>query len=192
MAVEIWKPVAGFEGLYEVSNMGRVKSLGRIDRFNKRWEERILWPHLVGKNYLAVSLCKDGKVSSRKIHRLVAETFIPNPGRKPQVNHKDGNKENNAASNLEWSTNSENQLHARKNGLNPLTKNNPVHSKPVDCCNRHTGKVIGVYPSIAEAARVVAIPATNISACCKREFMKYTAAGFAWKFHESVVNADGC
>ena len=140
MAAEIWKPVACYEGLYEVSNLGRVKSLGRIDRFYRRWKSCILKPHTVGKNYLAVSLSNGGKVRSIRIHRLVAEAFIPNPSNKPQVNHKDGNKANNAASNLEWSTNSENQLHARETGLNCLTKNNLVHSKPVECCHPHSGK----------------------------------------------------
>lgn len=181
---EAWKDIAGYEGLYQVSNFGRVKSLGRIDRFNKKWDARILIPHCVGKNYLAVGLCKDGVVKSRRVHRLVAEAFIPNPQGKPQVNHKDGNKGNNFASNLEWSTNSENQIHARKTGLNCLTKNNRVHSKAVDYCNRHTGEVIGTFPSIAEAARVAAIPGSNISFCCKQQFMRYTAAGYAWKYHE--------
>lgn len=95
MKKEYWKPVVGYEGLYEVSNWGRVKSL----KFGK---ERILKPCTNRYGYLFVKLCKDGKVKPFTVHRLVAEAFLPNPDNLPQVNHKDENKQNNIVSNLEW------------------------------------------------------------------------------------------
>lgn len=116
---EIWKTIQGYENKYEVSNLGRVKSLERIDRYNRKIEEKILAPRKHTGGYLRVQL-------SRKdfyIHRLVAETFIPNPENKTQVNHIDGNKHNNRVENLEWCTPLENNLHAVKTGLNKKDRN---------------------------------------------------------------------
>ena len=95
MKKEYWKPVVGYEGLYEVSNLGRVKSL----KFGK---ERILKPQKDTSGYLCVTLCKNNNQCQFKVHRLVAEAFIPNPNNLPQTNHKDECKTNNIASNLEW------------------------------------------------------------------------------------------
>lgn len=111
---EIWKAIKDYEGKYEVSNLGRVKSLERKSRLNRKIKERILAPREHTGGYLRVQL-------SRKdfyIHRLVAETFIPNPENKSQVNHIDGNKRNNRVDNLEWNTPLENNLHAIRTGLN--------------------------------------------------------------------------
>lgn len=111
---EIWKAIKDYEGKYEVSNLGRVKSLERTSRFNRKIKEKILAPREHTGGYLRVQL-------SRKdfyIHRLVAETFIPNPENKSQVNHIDGNKRNNRVDNLEWNTPLENNLHAIRTGLN--------------------------------------------------------------------------
>ena len=109
---EIWKWIFGYEGLYQVSNFGRVKS------FNGRWGSvQILKPVLQKNGYLTVSLCKNGKLKTVKIHRLVAETFLTNSDNLPEVNHKDGNKLNNCVENLEWCTGKENVQHALENGL---------------------------------------------------------------------------
>lgn len=183
MLNEVWKPVKGYEGFYEVSNLGRVKSLERIDRFNKKWKCRILKPNYVGKHYQTIGLCKNGKVSRKKVHRLVAETFVPNPYNKPQVNHIDGDKENNFANNLEWVTNAENQLHAREKGLNPITKNNLLYSIQVDMFTKN-GDFIKTFPSICEAERQLGIHNGNIASCCKRDFWKYSAGGFRWAYHK--------
>ena len=95
--IEIWKPVVGYEGLYEISNMGRVKSI----KFNK---EKILSLQKDKYGYLRSGLRKMGKLKNCFVHRLVAEAFIPNPNNLPIVNHKDENKQNNCVENLEWCT----------------------------------------------------------------------------------------
>lgn len=104
--VEEWRPIVGWEKTYDVSNLGNVRSIG-----NYTW--RITRKQLLDQyGYPCINLCSKGKKKRMYIHRLVALTFIPNPEGKKQVNHKDGNKLNNGADNLEWVTNAENQLHA--------------------------------------------------------------------------------
>ena len=97
---EIWRDVVGFEGLYKVSNLGNVKSLN----YNRTGKEKLMKPQTDGHGYLQVMLYKDGKYKIKKIHRLVAEAFIPNPDNLPCVNHKDENKTNNKEFNLEFCT----------------------------------------------------------------------------------------
>lgn len=107
---EIFKPVPEFE-MYEVSNLGRIKSFALYP------DGRILKPSVTRDGYLRTALTKDSKVKHLSIHRLVALAFIPNPENKPEVNHINGIKTDNIVDNLEWSTSSENQLHAFKTGL---------------------------------------------------------------------------
>lgn len=111
---EIWNDIQGYEGLYQVSNFGRVKSLPKKHDISMGkgyyiTKERILQPGEDKDGYLQVGLRKNKKTKMRKIHRLVAETFIPNLNNLPQVNHKDENKQNNDVINLEWCNNSYNQ-----------------------------------------------------------------------------------
>ena len=110
--MENWKPVVGYEGLYEVSDQGRVRSVDRITRDGRRWKGRVLSTSKVSSGYLHTVLSVDGKYDHVYVHRLVADAFVPNPQGKLEVNHKDGNKKNNVASNLEWVTHSENGLHS--------------------------------------------------------------------------------
>ena len=123
---EIWKDIKGYEGLYQVSNLGRVKSLNREEILKNRWnghnirklKGRILKPHLDGKGeYYQICLCKNGKPKNLLLHRIVAENFIHCENLKLDVNHKDGNKKNNCVDNLEFITRSENLKHALKLGL---------------------------------------------------------------------------
>lgn len=111
---EIWKPVVGYEGLYEISNKGRVKSLYKY----KGTTQRILSPrdNQNGYHYLSVSLYKNKSSHHKYIHRLVAQAFIPNPKKKSQINHIDNNTLNNNSQNLEWCTPKENSLHRKKYG----------------------------------------------------------------------------
>ena len=111
MNKEIWKDIKGYEGIYQISNLGNVKSLQRIDSNNHLVKEKILKSSSngIGKGYLWVKLGRKGK--KEKIHRLVAKAFIPNPNNKKEVNHIDGNTHNNKVDNLEWVTHKENCLH---------------------------------------------------------------------------------
>ena len=120
---EIWKDVVGYEGFYQVSNLGRVKS------FHKN-KVKILEPHCdkTSRSYPRVNLCKENCMVKKLVHVLVAEAFIPNPQGKPMVNHKDGNKRNNRVDNLEWVTNSENVRHAFRIGLNRRKKGTDVYN----------------------------------------------------------------
>jgi hypothetical protein len=110
---QIWKDVIGYEGLYQVSNLGNVKSLG--NKFSRK--ERLLKLSFQSKGYLTVVLQKDAKRKMVLVHRIVAEHFIHNVESKPQINHIDGNKTNNAIENLEWVSHRENLNHAIKNNL---------------------------------------------------------------------------
>jgi hypothetical protein len=115
MPGEIWKEVAGYEGLYEVSDLGRVRSTKRvlIDKIGRarRYRSKILSGGVSDKGYWAIMLCKDAEQKMTLVARLVATAFIPNPDGKAEVNHKDGNKNDNSVSNLEWMTHQENSLH---------------------------------------------------------------------------------
>lgn len=118
---EVWKPVSGFEGIYEISNKGRLKSLPKIRTGISRsghptirkYKERISGPYK-GSRYQIVSLFKDGKAYPHLMHRLVASHFIPNPDNLPEVNHKDGNKTNNNSDNLEWTDRAGNSIHSTR------------------------------------------------------------------------------
>lgn len=100
--MEEWKSIPGYEGLYEVSSYGRVKSLDRYDSRNCFRKGRILKQNNDGRGYMSVQLCLNGKIKKYLVHRLVAQTFIPNPDNLPEVNHKDENPENNSVTNIEW------------------------------------------------------------------------------------------
>ena len=122
---EIWKDIFNYEGLYQVSNTGKVKSLERKS-FNGHTliknKERLLKFGNNGNGYSFVNLSKNGKQKQLYVHRLVASAFIPNPLNKKTVNHKDGNKSNNCIENLEWCTQKENNNHARRTGLVKITE----------------------------------------------------------------------
>jgi len=122
---EIWKPINGYEGKYEVSNTGRVKSLGRYIQKSRngkpvqQWYDGFVMKNIVDARwgYHRVYLCKDGKIKAYKLHRLVAGAFIDNPENKPCVNHKNGIKTDNRVDNLEWCSYQENARHAIDTGL---------------------------------------------------------------------------
>ena len=106
--IEEWKDIPNYKGLYKISDLGNVKSL---------YSNKILKPSIDKYGYTRFSATKDKIQKTLRIHRLVAELFIPNPNNLLQVNHKDGNKENNCKNNLEWCTDSDNKKHAYKTGL---------------------------------------------------------------------------
>ncbi len=146
------KHINGFED-YLIFPTGKVYSLKR---------KKYLSPG-INKGYYQVCLYKLGIRFNKSIARLVAEAFIPNPDNKPQVNHKNGIKANNNVSNLEWSTCSENHLHAFANGLNKHSPNANSPKVPVRVYNYKTGKFLSIQPSSYDAARMYGIFQGNIS-----------------------------
>ena len=179
---EIWKDIKDYEGLYQVSNLGRVKHL-EFTRLNpltngvSTIKEKILKQNLTPFGYLSVALYKNGKKKWYFVHRLVAKAFISNPDDLPIINHKDENKVNNSVENLEWCDYLYNSNYGtRNNRLSKTKTNNTYNTKPVLCVE--TGRI---YPSIREAARQTNIPNTHISACCLNKPHHKTAGGYHWK-----------
>lgn len=154
MIDEVWKPVVGFEGLYEVSNKGRVRSVDRdIIRSDGKVQHKkgvVLKQFITNKGYPYVMVNKDYKQHLKTVHRLVAQTFIPNPNNCPVVNHKDEDKTNNCVENLEWCTSSYNNTY---NGVNKRVsakmKGRPAHNR-IPVVDETTGVV---YNSCIEASR---------------------------------------
>ena len=183
MKKEIWKPVKDYEGLYEVSNYGNVKSLNRVETVGKLIrirKERILKPCVNSKGYLQVGLCKNGKITNKLIHRLVAEAFIPNTDNLQQVNHKGENKQNNCVWQLEWCTNKYNSNYGTRNERIRKRNTNGKLSKPV---SQYTldGNYIKEFSSTMEVQRQLGYHHTNISLCCNGKYKH--AYGYKWKYN---------
>lgn len=145
---EIWVYIEGYNNFYQVSNLGRVRSVDRIvthKRGPRRRKGQIIAPVMHNKGYPMAGLTFKGKKKNIKIHRLVAQSFIPNPRNKPQVNHIDGNKLNNIVTNLEWVDNKENMAHATSLGLK--RKNRGLESKNMKLCLEDIIKIRELYQS---------------------------------------------
>jgi hypothetical protein len=155
----IWREIAGFEGLYSISNIGQVKQV----KYNRILKVNYCAP------YPTVCLCKENKKRSRSVHRLLAVAFLPNPHNKPEINHKNGNKRDFSLDNLEWVTRSENCLHAYTTGLAIVSE----HCKSI-IAQTHSGtrhynhkQVIDtttgiIYDTIREAAKAHSIPVQTL------------------------------
>jgi len=183
--MEEWKNIAGMKGLYQISNHGRIKS------FRKKPQGKVLSVKNSTGWYLGCILCVNGKRHSVRIHRLVAETFIPNPESKPEINHKDGNKQNNHINNLEWTFRKENWDHAMKTGLANFKamnhRNKFINPKPV-LQIREDGKIIGKFHNCKEAGKLTGVCARNIhQVASKTEYkpglIRKQAGGYRWEFY---------
>ena len=168
---EIWRSIKNYEGLYEVSNWGRVRSLGKwVNSKNgsKRFiKGRVLRPGKNRKGYLQVILCKDGVMKSYRVHRLVAQAFLPNPYGLPEINHKDKCKANNRVENLEWCDHPYNAKYSADDW------SKKVYIYTLD------DKLCGLWPSTKECGRN-GFNQSGVSACCRGEQTKHR--GFKWSY----------
>jgi len=183
---EIWLPVTGYEGLYEVSNQGRIKSLVRwrnvgINNVEGYLEkEKIITPHTDILGYKKVCLRKQYKGTTLRFHRVVTTAFLPNPENKRTVNHKNGDKGDNRLDNLEWATDSENIRHSfehlgRKGWTKGLSPELVPASKPVLCENFGV-----VYPSATAAGEAWGYDKSRISEYCKGKFKNKFGLSFRY------------
>lgn len=173
--MEIWKDIKGYEGLYQVSNLGNIRGIDRVIGYRKnrtrKWVGEIKKPTIRKNGYLKITLYKDGKGKTREVQRIVAETFIDNPKNVQQVNHINGIKTDNKVENLEWVTPRENDLHrihVLKKGLKKV--------KQYDL----KGNYIQTFDSVAEASKQTGTNQHSISnvACGRRN----KAGGYIWKY----------
>lgn len=170
MQVEVWKPIPGYEGLYEVSNLGRVRSLYNY----KRNGTNVLVPRLK-RAYLTIGLRKNGIRKWHLLHRLVASAFIPNPNNLPQVNHKNEIKTDNRVENLEWCTVSYNNTYGSRIEKVVAKTGKPVYQYDLD------GNFIKKHNSVASAGREIGLKSTgSISDCCSGK--NETAGGYKWSY----------
>lgn len=175
--METWKNIKGYEGLYQVSNMGRVKSLERkVTKGDgeRTVKERILKPCMDRGGYLLVVLYAGGKRKTLKVHRLVCEAFHDNPDSKPDVNHINEDKTDNRACNLEWSTRRENLNYGTRN-----ERSAKALSKSVGQYTLH-GELIKIWPSTMEAQRQAGFHCGHISSVANGE--RKTHKGFIWRY----------
>lgn len=172
---EIWKPVVGYEGLYEVSNYGRIRSIdrtvfqqGRIQRYSGC----IMSPFVNNHGYYSIRLSKNNRKSTFSVHRLVAIAFIPNPHNYPVINHKDETHTNNCVSNLEWCTQKYNVNYGTVRERVSESNGMKVAQYDLD------GNLIGFYKSIKDASRKTGVCTTSINGCVLGKY--YTGGKFIW------------
>lgn len=187
MEEEIWKDIKGYEGLYQVSSFGRIKSLPKhfmvVNQFGKTnkyraTKERILKPQTNKHGYLCVTLCKNGIHKLCAIHRLVAKTFIENKNNHVCINHKDENKQNNKVDNLEWCTIKYNQNYG-------TIKERVSYAQSIDVAQYDiNGDFIKRWHGINKASRELNINHSNIISCCQGK--RRTAGGYMWRYVDGI------
>ena len=181
--MEKWKLIKGFDSLYEVSSSGRVRSLThKVKKWNgeRTVKGKEKTPATLESGYLYVDLYKDGRRTRFTVHRLVALAFIPEVKGKPFVNHIDGDKRNNAVSNLEWVTNQENQILAVLTGQSKNVGDTAYKATPV--VQLRNGKIVNRWGCMTNAAKSLGINIFNISACCAGR--RKTAGGYEWRYQD--------
>ena len=178
MAKEIWKDIPEYEGVYQVSNLGVVRSVDRVSCHGHRLRGKVLSYLVVGKGYLAVGLHKNGVQKMEYVHRLVACAFVPGYVSGFEVNHINENKKDNRASNLEWIKHVENINHGtgRKRYFENLSTKKTVEMYSLN------GRFIKNFASAGQAARSLSVRVSHIAECC-RGILK-TAYGYKWKYKE--------
>ena len=186
MKNEEWRDVVGYEGRYQVSSMGRVKSLERKNSYGRTVKERILKGALDKCGYLKIGLYgSTGKQKWFQVHRLVGEAFIQNPDEKPQINHINEIKTDNRACNLEWCTCKENINHGSRNERVAKALGKPIAQYTLD------GKLVKVWPSTAEVERQTGFGQRCIWGVANGRYKQ--AYGYIWKYverKEEITNED--
>lgn len=185
-----WKPIEGYEGSYEVSNFGEVKSLERLDSRGRHRKEKLLKPQKNSKDYLFVRLSKNGVEEPILVHRLVWQTFVGEIPPEWEINHLDENKENNHLENLEACSHEKNINWGTRNAKVAATlkgKKRPdiaaALSKAVEAINKVTGRVVYVFPSTAEAGRQ-GFHQGAVAKCCRGELKSH--GGFIWRYKDDI------
>ena len=177
--MEKWKDIEGYEGLYQVSNMGRVKSLERFRKGKHNSlvfvNEKILKSRKDGGGYLRVSLSKEGKIKTFKVHRLVASAFLDNPNNLLEVNHINEIKDDNRVNNLEWCNKSYNCNYGSRNERMAKSKYIPILQFTKE------GKLVRKWDSITEVEKELGFNHGSISKCCKGKLK--TACGYKWRYY---------
>ena len=174
--IEIWKDIKDYEGLYQISNLGRIKSL-----YNYRRDGTNILKPKIKHGYYQIGLRKNGIRKFYNVHRLVAIAFIPNPNNLPCVNHKDENKLNNNINNLEWCTIAYNNTYGTR--IERVVKKTGKHVIQFDLQNNQ----IKEYISISQAAREMNTSAGNIYNCCMNKPNYNHVKGYKWKFKSEVM-----
>ena len=179
-----WKDIVGYENEYQINQFGEIRTLKDSPKLKKY---DVLKPQISKRNgYVYQMLYKNGKEKLLRVHRLVAMAFLPNPNNLPQVNHKDGNKQNNSVDNLEWCEQSDNMKHAYKNGLQIPSENqrkaiiNTNKLKQKKVCQIKDGEIINTFSGISEASRQTKISISCISRCCNLK--RKSTNGYEWRF----------
>lgn len=186
MKQEIWKDIPGYEGLYQVSNLGRVKHLSTqqsngIGKYAR--QEKVCTPHLMNNGYWVVDLYIKNHRKTMLVHRLVALAFIPNPNNYPCVNHLYSNRSNPNVENLEWCTTSRNLKHSydtnnRHEKMNWKMGAENKSSKAVHMLDRVSKKILRTFDCIMEAERELGVLNSSIVNCLKGK--SKTAGGYIW------------
>lgn len=187
MSEEVWKDICNYEGLYQASNMGRIRSLDRYKETNGRYRKMIvkikgviLKQSINHDGYNEVVLCKKGISKTKRVNRIIAETFIKNEYKKKQVNHINGNKTDNRSINLEWTTPKENIEHALNNNLmKPVKGKQHYMAKTIGKYNLKN-ELIETYETIQEASKKNNILETSIINCLKKR--SKTSGGYIWNY----------
>lgn len=177
---EEWRDIKGYEGYYQVSNMGRVKRLKITGKDGRTYRERILIP-VYNTRYLNVSLCKNGIIKQYRVHRLVCTAFLENPNNYPCINHKDENRLNNNADNLEWCTVKYNNSYGTNIMRRAKARSRAVVQMDLD------GKVIKRWDSLKEAKKSLNIKGTGITAACRGR--QHTSGGYRWCYAKRLKKA---
>lgn len=175
MIKEIWKDIPDYEGLYQVSNLGRIKRILFLNYNSRKRKEKILKKVIDKDGYYKVSLSKNNKVKNYFVHRLVAKAFILNPNNCPIINHKDENKKNNCVNNLEWCTIKYNTNYNGATFKRGLKKRKPI-------LQIKNNIVIKKWDSATTASKELNISRSSICLCLIKR--RHTAGGYNWKYDE--------